>query len=154
METNDEKLKQVDALLDKINKSNKLINTLTEKNNSMESTITSILDTIPRESNPSTDKMLALIDKREGWIYKDPVTHYSEKHGRLYITYDLLFQRDTRRPWLRLYCDFISDSADKQHMKCFLNCWKIVLRPTNELKTIRDRQKIRSQYDQNFIDLR
>ena len=159
--TNDEKFKQVDALRDEISKSNKLINTLTEKNKTTESIITSILDAFPRESNPSTDKMLSLIDKRDGWTYKGPVTHYDTQRSafccgnicRPYIVYDFMYCRNESRPWLRLCCDLISDSADKQTMKCSIECWRVVFQSTNNKLKIR-RPKSSLIKDQIFLDLK
>ena len=70
--------------------------------------------------------MLALIDKRREWIYKEPYTHYDRNNGELYIVYDVFFQPDKGRHLLKLYSDLISDSDDKQTMKCFLNYWKCI----------------------------
>ena len=159
--TNDERFKQVDALRDEISESNKLISTLTEENKITESIITSIVDAFPRESNPSTDKMLSLIDKRDGWTYKGPVTHYDTQRSAFccgnickpYIVYDFMYCRDESRPWLRLYCDLISDSDDKQTMKCSIKCWKMVFQSiNNELRRVRLKRRLIK--DQKFLDLK
>jgi len=131
METKDEKLKQVDALHDQIikdqEKSNMIYKTtiepLSKRINSSESTIKSILETFPIESNPFTNRMLSLIDKRDGWTYDVPVIRW-DGYRKRYHEYKFLYH--DKPIYIGLQSDLVSYSEDKQTMECSLTYRKII----------------------------
>ena len=133
----EEKLKHVDALQAEIIQLNSLMNTYSEQIKHSESSIKSILETIPTESNPLADRMLSLIDNRDGWTYDAPVINLT--HGgnrRLHHEYNLLYRG--KKESFRLHCGLISDV----HTTCFLTYHKIIAlkkdRETNAQQVFKD----------------
>ena len=119
--TKEEKLKQVDALQAETIRLNALINTYYEQIKHSESSIKSILESIPTESNPLADRMLSLIDNRDGWTYDAPVINLTEGgNRRLHHEYNLLYRGESEP--FTLHCGLISDV----HTTCFLTYHKII----------------------------
>ena len=119
--TKEEKLKQVDDLQAETIRLNALINTYYGEIKRSESSIKSILETIPTESNPLADRMLSLIDNRDGWTYDAPVINLTQGgNRRLHHEYNLLYRG--KKEAFTLHCGLISDV----HTTCFLTYYKII----------------------------
>ena len=135
--TKEEKLKQVDALQAETIRLNALINTCSERIKHSESSIKSILETIPTEPNPVADRMLSLIDNRDGWTYDDPVINLTQgDNRRLHHEYNLLYRG--KKEGFTLHCGLISDV----YTTCFLTYHKIIAlkkdRETNAQQVFKD----------------
>ena len=133
----EEKLNQVDDLQAETIQLNTLINTYYEQIKHSESSIKSILETIPTESNPLADRMLSLIDNRDGWTYDAPVINLTEGgNRRLHHEYNLLYRGESEP--FTLHCGLISDV----HTTCFLTYHKIIAlkekRITNAQQVFKD----------------
>ena len=117
----EEKLKQVDDLQAETIRLNALINTYYEQIKHSESSIKSILETIPVEPNPVADRMLSLLDNRDGWTYDAPVINLTQGgNRRLHHEYYLLYRG--KKEAFRLHCGLISDVRNT----CFLTYHKII----------------------------
>jgi hypothetical protein len=135
--TKEEKLKQVDDLQAETIQLNALINTYYEQIKHSESSIKSILETIPVEPNPVADRMLSLLDNRDGWTYDAPVINLTQGgNRRLHHEYYLLYRG--KKESFRLHCGLISDV----HTTCFLTYHKIIAlkkdRETNAQQVFKD----------------
>ena len=133
----EEKLKQVDDLQAETIRLNALINTYYGEIKRSESSIKSILETIPTESNPLADRMLSLLDNRDGWTYDAPVINLTQgSNRRLHHEYYLLYRGNKES--FRLHCDLISDVRTT----CFLTYHKIIAlkkdRETNAQQVFKD----------------
>ena len=144
--TKEEKLKQVDALQAETIRLNALINTYYEQIKHSDSSIRSILETIPTESNPLADRMLSLLDNRDGWTYDAPVINLT--HGvnrRLHHEYNLLYRG--KKEAFTLHCGLISDV----HTTCFLTYHKIIALKKDK---ITDAQQVFKDLDWKVIGKR
>ena len=117
----EEKLKQVDDLQAETIRLNALINTYYGQIKRSESSIKYILETIPVEPNPVADRMLSLLDNRDGWTYDAPVINLTQGgNRRLHHEYYLLYRG--KKEAFTLHCGLISDV----HTTCFLTYYKII----------------------------
>ena len=140
--TREEKLEQVDALQVETILLETLINTYSEQIKHSESTIRSILETIPRESNPVADRMLSLIDDRDGWTYDDPVIKVTTgSNRRINPEYNLVYGNLI---YIKLYCGLLSEG----HTTCLLNYYKII--PMKE-ENIRNAHQVFKDLDWNTV---
>ena len=114
-----------------------LMNTYGKKMLAKRTSIKSILGTIPTEPNVVADRILSLLDNRDGWTYDAPVINLTQGgNRRLHHEYYLLYRG--KKESFRLHCGLISDV----HTTCFLTYYKIIAlkkdRETNAQQVFKD----------------